>query len=96
MSVAVLWVVNGSLPSTVSLLLNVTIDPNARMPLSFRAVSFGQDSSTSYTLRRMAQIALEAQKKTQIYLEAQITARTVPFDLPRGPFHRLILRLSKR
>jgi hypothetical protein len=59
MSVAVLWV-KGSLASTVSLLLNVTNDPNVRMPLSFHAVSFGQDSSTSYTLRRMAQIALEA------------------------------------
>jgi hypothetical protein len=33
---------------------------NARKPLSFHAVSFGQDS-TSSSLRRMAQIALEVQ-----------------------------------
>jgi hypothetical protein len=59
---------------------------NARRPLSFHAVSFGQDPTTS-SLRRMAQIALEVQKIAQIYLKAQNntpdnpsqpTAATVP------------------
>jgi hypothetical protein len=35
-------------------------DANNRRPLSFHAVSFGQDPSTA-SLRRMAQIALEVQ-----------------------------------
>jgi hypothetical protein len=59
---------------------------NARRLLSFHAVSFGQDPTTS-SLRRMAQIALEVQKIAQIYLKAQNntpdnpsqpTAATVP------------------
>ena len=37
-----------------------TDEKNARRPLSFHAVSFGKDS-TSSSLRRMAQIALEVQ-----------------------------------
>jgi hypothetical protein len=36
-------------------------DVNNRRPLSFHAVSFGQDA-TSNTLRRMAQIALDVQQ----------------------------------
>jgi hypothetical protein len=38
----------------------LTTQKNARRPLSFHAVSFGQEA-TSSSLRRMAQIALEVQ-----------------------------------
>ena len=38
----------------------LTDEANVRRPLSFHAVSFGKDS-TSSSLRRMAQIALEVQ-----------------------------------
>jgi hypothetical protein len=55
----------------------VTDDANARRPLSFHAVSFGQDS-TSSSLRRMAQIALEVQKIAQLALEAQSNAPHEP------------------
>ena len=40
--------------------LPVTDDTNARRPLSFHAVLFGEESSSS-SLRRMAEIALEVQ-----------------------------------
>ncbi|KAI9455154.1 hypothetical protein BJY52DRAFT_1122135, partial [Lactarius psammicola] len=48
-------------------------------PLSFHAISFGRDS-TSSSLRRMAQIALEVQKIAQVALEAQNNA-------PHDPLH---------
>ena len=48
----------------------MTDDANARSPLSLHAVSFGLDS-TSSSLRRMTQIALEVQKIAQLAQEAQ-------------------------
>ena len=45
---------------TVASFLTLTGDSNGRRPLSFHAVSFGEESSTS-SLKRMAQIALEVQ-----------------------------------
>ena len=53
----------GLLISTVVPLSGPTDDANPRRPLSFHAVSFGQDSTTA-SLRRMAQIALEVQNNT--------------------------------
>ena len=45
---------------TVASFSGLTDDLNARRPLSFHAVSFGDESSAS-SLKRMAQIALEVQ-----------------------------------
>ena len=42
--------------------MGLTTDKLSRKPLSFHAVSFGQDN-TSSSLRRMAQIAQEVQSK---------------------------------
>jgi hypothetical protein len=50
----------GLLIHTVAPFSRLTDDANARRPLSFHAVSFGEESSSS-SLRRMAQIALEVQ-----------------------------------
>jgi hypothetical protein len=46
--------------TTVASCHELTDDGNARRPLSFHAVSFGEESS-SPSLRRMAKIALEVQ-----------------------------------
>ena len=50
----------GLLIPTVSSFSALTDDSNARRPLSFHAVSFGDESSAS-SLKRMAQIALKVQ-----------------------------------
>lgn len=56
----------------------MTNDVHARKPLSFHAVSFGQDSRSS--LRRMSQISLEVQKIAQASLEAQNNAPHDPLQ----------------
>jgi hypothetical protein len=74
-------------------LLNFIADFFQRKPLSFHSISFGQDTSSS-SLRRMANVALEIQNNAPHNSQTPATALVpssfaISLDTVRNPLHLL-------